>query len=227
MYRPDRQDPDSLAQIPFYEYKASSDELRGKLSACSNQYSMVGWKEHLMGSETDPRPQSHKPKQWPDFEGFGLSHEDSWTYEIAMGQLYFAPTVRKQMQARKLVNELATKGPIDLRRALAKARRSIPQVKETLHWHNQFYFFDYLARQQFLWIFLRHESEWLKGEPKEGRAFDKKVQTLAEAYPFLALTPARIAKGLRDPDQTVKDTAIKFGISASSACSLLNRFIHR
>jgi hypothetical protein len=136
-----------------------------------------------------------------------------------------------------------------VRQALAKIRGSILQAKRKLSGRDRFNLFDYRAKRQFLWAFLRFESEWEKGQLMEGKSFDGKVQALANAYSYLTelddfeplicprkdpilispkvLDLATIAAGLRNPHQADKDAAKKFPIKPSSVRSLLSKSLHR
>lgn len=233
LYRRDRQNPDSLVEIPFHANRSLS---HAEFWACAEQYCWARRNKYLaqlVGSQQGRRPQSPKSEQWPDLEGLGLSPKEFWKYEKALGQLYFAETKQRQTQARERINKLATRGLNDLRQAVAKARCSILQAKRTLSGRDRFNLIDYRAKRQFLWRFLRAESEWERGQKKEGRKFDKTVQALAKAYSYLDLTPATIAEGLRDPHQADTDAATHFTqvkhlkISASSVRSLTSKSLHR
>lgn len=197
VFRPVRENPDSLVEIPFRLNRRLS---HAEFWACAKHYILVSGKEYfarLASSQQGRRPQIPSPEQWPNVEGLGVSPVSFWNFEIPIGQLYFAETKQQQKQARKRINALTQRGPNDVRRAVAKARRRIPQAKATLSGRDRFNLFLYRAQRQFLWIFLRYESEWDKGQLKEGKSFDRAVQALAEAYSYLDLTPATIAEGLR------------------------------
>lgn len=249
LYRTDRENPDSLVEIPFHQNRPLSD---AEFKACAEHYSMARREEYLarlLSSQHGRRPQNPTPKQWPDLEGLGLSPEELWNYTKARLQLELAETKQQQKQARKWVNALAKKGPNKVRQALAKARGSILQAKRILSGSNRFNLFDYRAKRQFLWIFLRKESQWGKEELKEIKESDVDVQALVKAYSYLAeindfedlicpkkdptlippkvLDLATIAAGLRSPHQADKEAAKKFGIKASSVRSLLSKSVRR
>lgn len=244
LFRPIRENPDSLATIPFHLNRSlSKDEFK----ACAAQYSWARRTEYLarvISSQQGQRPQRPKPKQWPDLHGLGLSQAEFWKYEIAIRQLYFAETKQQQQQATERIKALAKQGPNKVREALANARSSMPQAKRTLSGRQRFDLFDYRAKRQFLWIFLRAESQWGKGELKKIKESDDAVQTLALNYSYLgelkgfddftsATITDKIAKGLRDPHQADTDAATHFThvkhlkISASSVRSLLSESLHR
>jgi hypothetical protein len=232
IFRPDRQNQGSLDETPFYLRKKPLSE--DEFEACAEHYIMAERKKYharLVNRQQDRPPQSPNPDRWPDLKNLGLLQDEFWKFEIPLGQLFFAETKQQQKQARQRINVLAQRGPNEVRQAIAKARRSIPQARRTLSGRDRFDLFDYRAKRQFLWIFLRYESEWEKGQKKEGKSFDRTVQELVKAYSYLGLTPATIAEGLRDPHQADKDAAKKFPIlkikASSSVRSLLNRSLLR
>jgi hypothetical protein len=254
LFRPVRENPDSLVEIPFYlncpvSPPVTLKALKAWFEACVGYYieaKVTTYLTQLLDSQQGRPPQHPDPARWPDLRDLGLSRAEWWEREKALGRLNCADTRHQDTHARKRIKELAQKGPHRARTAMAKARRSILQVKMNLSWREQLVrvdsFVHYRARRQFLWIFLRKEFEWGK-EPKEGKRFAKRVQELANAYAYLDdhpdfndLTPATIAEGLRCSNQADKDAAKKFEkefkakgfqISAKSVRSLLSKSLRR
>ena len=226
LYRPNRQDPDSLVKIPFH---LNRPLLPAEFWACAEQYCMARSNEYLtqLSSRPHGRPlQNRKPGCWPDLHGLGLSPKAFWKYEIPLRRFDFAESRQQQGPARCQVKKLATSGPIRVRQMLKNFVQKTPQAKRQFSSRELLKLVEYRAERQFVWAFLRKESDVQKDEmrkPLRGEA----TKTLAAAYRYLRLKPQEIVDGLRYPSQADKDTAEEFGVSESSVRSLLSKSVRR
>lgn len=235
LFRPDRENPDSLVEIPFYLNCLLS---RDQFQACVGHYieaKVTPYLTQLFSSQHGRPSQRPDPARWPDLRALGVPPASFWKFEIPLGQLFFAETAPERTQARERIKPLTTRGLNARRHALAEARSSTPQAKRKLSGRQRFDLLVYHARRQFLWIFLRAESDWDKGQLKEIKESDDAVQKLALNYSYLgelkgfddftsATITDRIAKGLKCSDQADKDAALKFVVKTSSIPSLLKPF---
>lgn len=226
IFRPVRENPTCLVVIPFHLNRPLlSKEFRG----CAEHYITARRKEYLarlFSSQQGRRPQSPKSEQWPDLEGLGLSQEEFWNYETPLAQLYFAETKQAQAQARRQARGLAQRGPIRARQMLKNVVLKTPQAKRRFSGLELLKLVEYRAERQFVWAFLRKESEMQKNDIKKSLR-GSTTEDLARAYWYLRLRPQDIANGLRCSYQADKDTAEEFGISASAVRSLLSKSSRR
>jgi hypothetical protein len=267
LFRPDRHDQDSLVEIPFYKnrpllycpvFYKNCPLLRSEFVVCAEHYAQYAWaglQEKFLAPRKHGRPpQSHKPTAWlrqSDLEGLGLSPAEAWNCEKALWQLRFSETKLKRSQAIKRINPLVTRGLNPVRRAIAKERDSILilPARRKLSGRDIVNLVYYRAQRQFLWAFLRHESERERRLLKKITKSDRAVQALSQAYAYLTelddfkeLIPPRKAKttvlgpgtldeaitdGLKNPHQADADAALKFGLKVSSVRPLLHKYLRR
>ena len=148
-------------------------------------------------------------KVFPFFHHSTVSGD--WKAHEFIGKAMFASKHERQRLREQAIKEKTfISGPLQRRKFLAAAWRALPQAKnryplEVLR------IAAYRRGSEFLWAFLT-------GEHRAGIDAD----TLAQEYPWLALTADKIRAGLAHPDkQPDLDTAAEFHISPSYVRRLL------
>ena len=208
-----------LQEAPFYE---NSPLTREQFYGACEHYASERFKEFVVRVRLRPPRSAGSHSQaealrWPDplpgQERFTLTPE-----QIALGRLYFASTKKGQARSRAEVRRMAMRGPVERRRALAQARKATPQAKAWMDTRTLLLeVVTYRARRQFLWNFLRQEAL----ADGMGHAYIRNHAgeygtPLARAYPFLGLSAAAIAQGLKNRHQADIETAKKFALSAKN-----------
>ena len=155
--------------------------------------------------------------RWPNLKS---KDRNDWKAEKAIGTLFFSESRRGQAAARIVAKNLAEYGPKRHRTALKSARKATPQAKASFSVREvMLKAGPHLAELEFVWGFLRGEATALTGHvERESRS--KAAADLARYYPFLNLTTAQIAVGLRNKNHIEETFAKDFGISKSSVRSI-------
>ena len=169
VFRPVRENLDSLVETPFYLYRPLS---HAEFLACTEYYIQARRKEHLarlVNRQQGRPPQSPNPDRWPDLKSLGLPQDEFWKFEIPLGQLFFAETKQQQEQARRQVKILAQRGPSRARQMLKTARLKTPQAKR------QFASLDLRVQKKTFWRLLTIEPS----SNSYGRFYEKR-QTCRE-----------------------------------------------
>lgn len=225
LFRPNRSDPNSLVETPFYDFRPLTHR---EFKSCAEMYMLARQREYrdrLLQPRKHTDSDSRAKERWPDLASFDLTPQDYWNIERALGRLYFAQTGKQQRQARQEARQLAQRGPIPLRQAIAEAVLATPQTQRRFTVHDIiFQLFSYRAERQFVWRFLRHESELDRKDLKDSRAVERAAKILSEAYSYLHLKPAEIVQGLPYSHQADRDTAEEFVLSEMSVRSLFSKF---
>lgn len=227
IFRPIRENPDSLVEIPFHENRPL---LKKEFDECTQHYIKARCEEYLcrlLASQKGRPPQFPDSERWPDVRAYGIKDQDFWKYEKPLGQLFFSKTKDEQEQAKRTVRALSTRGPRRLRTALSQAAKNTPQVHRDLSPQKIFLeVVPYLAEREFIWTFLRRESGLGRADKKAPLEVRSVANTLATAYPYLRLKSPTIAIGLVCSNQADKDTAEEFGLSPKTVRSLLSKLSH-